>query len=57
MIQEVNLGKNIQMKSQALFIDRKEIDISNIEHKKIYQAFTSNWWRERLVWILIFYGK
>ena len=27
--------------SQALFIDRKEIDISNIEHKKIYQAFTS----------------
>ena len=27
--------------SQALYIDRKEIDISNIEHKKIYQAFTS----------------
>ena len=27
--------------SQALFIDRKELDISNIEHKKIYQTFTS----------------
>ena len=27
--------------SQALFIDRKEIDISNIEHKKVYQSFTS----------------
>lgn len=27
--------------SQALFIDRKELDISNIEHKKVYQAFTS----------------
>ncbi|MBP7742286.1 MAG: SDR family oxidoreductase [Aliarcobacter sp.] len=27
--------------SQALYIDRKEIDISNIEHQKIYQAFTS----------------
>ena len=27
--------------SQALYIDRKEIDISNIEHQKIYQALTS----------------
>lgn len=37
-IWEKNSSNNI---SQALFIDRKELDISNIEHKKIYQTFTS----------------
>lgn len=27
--------------SEALYIDRQEFDISNIEHKKVYQSFTS----------------
>ena len=37
-----SLGKNAQNEIQkAIFIDRKEEDISNIEPSKVYQSFIS----------------